>query len=75
MACAKGTCVEISTTRYDNKGTSPFKIDRYRARFTYDLKAHAGFAAEFQKDDYRDALFPVAAFNANRYGLFLRWRS
>jgi hypothetical protein len=68
------TTFEASTTRYDNKGTSPFKIDRYRARLTYDLKAHAGVAAEFQKDEYRDALFPVASFNANRYGIFLRWR-
>jgi hypothetical protein len=61
------------TSRFYNKGTSPFKIDRYRARLTYDLKAHAGFAAEFTKDKYRDTLFRDAGFDANRYGVFVRW--
>ena len=63
-----------STTRFMNKGTSPFKIDRYRARLTYDLKTHAGFAAEFSRDHYRDALYPSAFFSANRVGVFMRWR-
>jgi hypothetical protein len=65
---------DAGATRYTNTGTLPFKIDRYRARMMVDFKAHAGVTAEFNKDKYRDALYPVAAFNANRYGLYLRWR-
>jgi hypothetical protein len=64
---------DAGTTRYQNGGTYPFKVDRYRARLMFDVKEHAGVSAEFNKDEYRDALFPVASFNANRVGLYLRW--
>jgi len=70
----KQTTLDASVIRFDNTGTLPFKIDRYRARATVDIKAHAGIAAEYSKDKYRETLFPVANFEASRYGLYLRWR-
>lgn len=69
----KPATFDAGTTRYQNGGTYPFKIDRYRARLMFNVKEHAGVTAEFNKDEYRDALFPVASFNANRYGVYLRW--
>jgi hypothetical protein len=65
---------DAGASRFDNSGTLPFKLDRVRARATFDLKAHAGFGAEYSKDHYRDTLYPTANYTANRYGLFLRWR-
>jgi hypothetical protein len=66
--------VDVATSRFRNDGTLPFKILRYRMRLTYDFKAHAGITAEYAKDNYREAVFPIADYNANRYGLYLRWR-
>ncbi len=65
---------DFSRSAYTNRGTYPFKLERWRSRLTLDLKAHTGVIAEFNKDEYRDATFPAAAFNANRYGLYLRWK-
>jgi hypothetical protein len=70
----KQATLDASVTRFDNTGTLPFKIDRYRARATFDIKEHAGIAAEYSKDKYRETLFPVANYEANRYGIYLRWR-
>jgi len=70
----KQATLDASVTRFDNEGTLPFKINRYRARATFDIKEHAGIAAEYSKDKYRETFFPVANYEANRYGLYLRWR-
>lgn len=70
----KQVTFDAGVTRFDNSGTLPFKVDRIRARATFDIMAHAGVAAEVAKDKYRETPFPVANFEANRYGLYFRWR-
>jgi hypothetical protein len=66
--------VDADFARFDNEGSRPFDIDRYRMRVVWDFRANAGVAAEWSQDKYSEALFPTAAFDAKRYGLFFRWR-
>jgi len=65
--------LDASASRYENEGTLPFNIDRYRARLVYDFLAHTGVAAEWSRDNYEEDV-PFGAFDADRYGLFFRYR-
>lgn len=65
---------DIDGTRFDNEGSIPFQIDRFRARLVWDFLARAGVAAEFAKDKYQDETFTSNDYDANRYGIFLRFR-
>jgi hypothetical protein len=58
--------------RFKNEGTSPFTLDHYRARFSYDLTARTGFAAEWNRDQYEDSL-AISDFRADRVGIYFRW--
>jgi hypothetical protein len=59
--------------RFTNSGSIPFDIDRYRVRATINLKAKTGLAAEWSRDQYRETNFAISNFDADRYGLYLRW--
>ena len=66
--------VNADAARFDNTGTTPFKIDRVRARVSYDFLARAGIAAEWSKDKYSETLLPqLSNFEASRYGIYLRY--
>ena len=66
--------IDADAARFDNSGTTPFKIDRWRARVSYDFVARAGIAAEWSKDKYDETLLPqLSNFDANRYGIYLRY--
>lgn len=57
---------------FENEGTLPFKLDRWRARLTFPLWQKTGLAAEWARDKYRDAATSLGGFEATRYGLYLR---
>jgi hypothetical protein len=65
---------DADVTQYDNEGTIPFTLDRYRLRVSYDFLARMGVAAEWASDDYNEAGFAIADYDAERIGLFLRFR-
>ncbi|MGZ8853549.1 MAG: hypothetical protein ACXW2X_09135 [Thermoanaerobaculia bacterium] len=65
--------VDAAYTRFDNSGTTPFTIDRYRARVTFKLFGKTGAAAEWDRDRYDEPAPSFGNFEANRYGLYLRW--
>jgi hypothetical protein len=65
---------DLSGSRFDNVGTTPFSVDRYRARVVYDFMARAGLAAEYSRDEYREERFTMGDYDASRIGLFLRFR-
>ncbi|HSP14019.1 MAG TPA: hypothetical protein VLV78_04635 [Thermoanaerobaculia bacterium] len=66
--------LEGDVARYDNTGTTPFTIDRYRARVSYDIREKIGVAMEYSKDKYNESPFLFGDYDANRYGIFLRLR-
>ena len=65
--------IDTTLSRFENSGTLPFTIDRHRIRATFDFKGHTGIAAEWDRDKYTESL-SLADFDANRYGIYLRWR-
>ena len=65
---------EATVSRFQNEGTLPFDVDRYRLRAVYDFRAGTGIAAEWARDDYEEDQ-AYGRFSADRVGLFLRWRS
>lgn len=64
--------IDTSFIRFDNSGTNPFTLDRYRLRGTFKLIGKTGLAAEWNRDKYDEAA-AFGNFNANRYGIYLRW--
>ncbi len=65
--------VDAGLTRFENEGTLPFDLERYRARLTYDFKSRIGVAAEWNRDAYHEASPARGDYEATRYGIYLRW--
>ena len=64
---------DVSFMRFENRGTTPFDIDRLRLRVQYDFQPKFGVAAEIDQDKYDDTTLPVSNFDASRYGLYFRY--
>ncbi len=65
--------LDVNLSRYENEGTLPFTVDRWRTRAVYDFKTHYGVAAEWSRDRY-DEETDYGQFDADRYGIFIRYR-
>lgn len=63
---------DTSLGRFKNSGNTPFNVDHYRSRLTYDMTMHTGLAAEWNRDKYQDVL-AISDFQADRYGVYFRW--
>lgn len=66
--------IDADYATFDNEGTLPFTVIRWSGRVVYDFLQNFGVAAEFNHDDYEETDFNLADFDADRIGLFLRWR-
>lgn len=67
------TTLDASYTRFTNAGRIPFDINRYRLRATFDLRAKTALAAEWSRDRYRETNLSISNFDAERYGVYVRW--
>ncbi|MDP9193126.1 MAG: hypothetical protein M3P06_15620 [Acidobacteriota bacterium] len=63
---------EGNLSHFENEGSLPFELDRSQARLTVQLRDTIGLGAEWAKDEYSEAAFAVADYEANRVGVFLR---
>jgi hypothetical protein len=58
----------------ENEGTFLFTLHRVFARFTFDFNKTWGVGLEYDSYDYSEDLFSAADFDAERYGIFIRFR-
>ncbi|MEA2572043.1 MAG: hypothetical protein QOI24_4044 [Acidobacteriota bacterium] len=65
--------IDGDVSRFTNRGTLPFRINRTAGRATFPIYAKFGMAAEWSRDTYREEAYTAANYEANRYGLFLRF--
>jgi len=68
--------LDASYGSFKNEGIFPFVIDRFRARVEVPITTQFSGAAEWMKDKYseRSSTEPnLGNFDANRYGVFVRW--
>ena len=61
-------------SHFENEGSLPFELDRSRARLSVQLRDAIGIGAEWARDEYSEAAFAVADYEASRFGVFLRLR-
>jgi hypothetical protein len=66
--------IDASICRFRNRGTLPFNVDRHKVRATWDFKGKTGLAAEWDRDKYDETLGFFGDYDANRFGLYFRWR-
>jgi hypothetical protein len=66
--------IEGAYSTFENTGSFPFKMDRAFARLAVDLSKRIAVAGEYENWDYSEDMFPIADYDANRWGLYLRWR-
>lgn len=65
-----------SYARFTNGGSYPFNIDRARASVEVPVWTNMAVLGEWWRDQYNDApqnLGSLGRYNANRYGVYLRW--
>lgn len=65
--------VDLAASRFDNEGSLPFTVDRVRTRVAYDFLTNVGVAAEWNRDNYDEAV-PSGAYDSDRFGVFVRYR-
>jgi hypothetical protein len=65
--------IDAAYSTFENEGSFPFKMDRAFARVALDITKSIGIAGEYENWDYSEGLFPIADYDADRWGLFLRW--
>jgi len=59
-----------------NKGSYPFTIDRARVTGEIPVSVTLALVAEWMRDKYNDVAQNTGSpgkFDANRYGLYVRW--
>ncbi len=66
--------IDAAYSTFENVGSFPFQMDRAFARIAVDLTKNFALAGEYESWDYSENLFPIADYDASRWGLFLRWR-
>jgi hypothetical protein len=59
---------------FENTGSFPLKMDHATARVAVDLTKNIAIAGEYENWDYSENLFSAADYNADRWGLYLRYR-
>jgi hypothetical protein len=66
--------LDAAYSSFDNSGSFPFQLDRASARLSVDLTKSLAVAGELENWDYSEASFPIADYDADRWGVFVRWR-
>lgn len=64
---------DASFAHFQNRGTNAFSLDRFRTRAMFPLVGKAGLTAEWDRDRYGEPLASSGNFQADRYGVYLRW--
>ncbi len=59
---------------FSNDGTFPFDLDRLFARLGYDFSQTFGASVEVENHDYSEDGLGLGDFEADRYGVYLRFR-
>jgi hypothetical protein len=66
--------VSAAYSTFENTGSFPFTMDRGMARLAVDITDNFAVAGEYENWDYSEDLLPIADYDADRYGVYLRWR-
>ncbi len=66
--------VEAGFSRFENDGSLGLSLERTFARADFDFSKTWGALLQFEKRKYEETLLPVANYDANWYGVFLRYR-
>ena len=59
---------------FENTGTFPFEMKRSHLRLGYGVTEQIGVAVELETAEYSEDRLIFADYNADRYGVFVRWR-
>jgi hypothetical protein len=66
--------IDAAYSTFENEGSFPFEMDRAFARVAVHITDHIAVAGEYENWDYSEGMLPLADFDADRYGVYLRWR-
>ena len=66
--------IDLGYSDFENTGSFGFDLVRTFARFGIDLSKAVGVAFEWESNKYTEDVLELANFDADRFGIFLRWR-
>lgn len=66
--------LDASYSIFENAGSFPFEMERAFVRAAIDITKNIAIAGEYENWDYSEDSFPIADYDADRYGVYLRWR-
>lgn len=65
--------LDVGVGRSTNRGSLPFTVNRFFSRLEVGLSDRLGVLAHLERREYQEGALPEAFFDADRYGLSLRW--
>lgn len=66
--------LNLGYSEFTNEGTFPFDLTRAFGGIALDFTKAFGVAVEYESNEYNEDLLSLADFDAERIGVFLRWR-
>lgn len=66
--------LDLGYSEFENTGSFGFDMTRSFARLGIDFNDRVGGAFEFENNEYTEDLQQLADFDADRFGVFIRWR-
>ncbi len=67
--------LDLGYSDFENTGSFEFDLVRTFARFGIDLSDAIGLAFEWESNKYTEDVLQLANFDADRFGVFVRWRN
>ena len=65
--------LDLSAMQFDNSGTNPFKLNRYRLRASSKVIHQTGLTVEFDRDRYSEPSPYLGNFSGDRVGIYVHW--
>ena len=66
--------IDLGYSDFENSGSFGFDMTRNFARLGIDFNDRVGAALEFENNEYTEDMQQLADFDADRFGVFIRWR-
>lgn len=65
--------LDLGYSEFSNEGSFGFDLNRAFARIGFDVTKSWAISAEYENNDYSEAVLDLAQFDADRYAIYLRW--
>lgn len=65
--------LDVGYSTFENTGSFEFDMNRAFVRLGVDFNDHWAISADYENNDYTETVLDLAQYDADRYGVYVRW--